>query len=76
MAGACSSYGAEQRCIQVLVGKLEGNRPNGRHSRRRENNVKMDLRNVGCGGMDCFDLSQDKDRWRALVNDLMKFRFL
>ena len=54
----------------------EGNRPNGRHSRRWEDNIKMNLRNVGCGGTDCFDLAQDKDRWWTLVNDLMKFLFL
>ena len=59
-----------------LVGKPEGNGPNGRHSRRWEVNVKMDLQNVGCGVMDCFDMAQDKDTWRALGNDLMKFRFL
>ena len=53
------------------MGKPEGKRPLERPSHRWEDNVKMDLPEVGCEGMDCIDLAQDKDRWQALVNVVM-----
>ena len=58
----------------MLVGKPEGKRPLGRTIRRWENNVKVDLREVGCGGMDWIELAQDRDRRRALVNAVMNVR--
>jgi len=53
------------------VGKSEGNRPLGRPRNRWENNIKMDLQEVGCGGMDWIELAQDRDRWRTLVTAVM-----
>jgi hypothetical protein len=59
---------------RVLVGKPEGKRPLGRSRRRWEDNIKMDLQEVGCGGMDWIDLAQDMDRWRAFVNSVLNIR--
>ena len=49
-------------------------RPLGRHRHRWEDNIKMVLQEVRCGGMDWIELAQDRDRWRALVNAVMKLR--
>ena len=56
---------------RVLVGKPEEKRPFGRARRRWENNIKMDLREVGRGVMDWIELAQDKNKWRALLNAVM-----
>ena len=56
------------------MGKLEGKRPLGRPRRRWEDNIKMNLQEVGCGGMDWIELAQDKDRWRALLNAVMNLQ--
>jgi len=65
----------ERKCVsRVLVGKHEGKRPLGRPRRRWEDNIKMDLQEVGCGGMDWMELAQDRDRWRALVSAVMNLR--
>jgi hypothetical protein len=58
----------------VLVRKLEGKRPPGRPRPRWEDNIKMGLREVGCGGIDWIELAQDRERWRALVNAVMNLR--
>ena len=58
---------------RVLEGKPEGKRPLGRPRRRWEDNIKMDLQEVGEGG-DWMELAQDRNRWRALVNTVMNFR--
>jgi len=71
VGGACSIYGERRGVYRVLVGKPEGKRPLGRPRRRWENNIKIDLQEVGCGGVDWIDLAQDRDRWRALVNAVM-----
>jgi len=59
---------------RVFVGKPEEKRPLGRPSHRWEDNTKMDLQEVGCGGMDWIELAQDRDRWRALVSTVMNLR--
>ena len=59
---------------KVLVGKPQGQRPLGRPRRRWENNIRMDLQEVGRGCGDWMDLAQDRDRWRALVSTVMNFR--
>ena len=58
-----------------VVGNSEGKRPHGRPSRRWEDNIKMDLQEVVCGGMDWLKLAEDSDRWRTLVNAVMNLRF-
>jgi len=74
MSGACSIYGERRGVYGVSVGKLEGRRSFGRSRCRWEDNIKMDLQEVGCGSMDCIELAQDRDRWRALVNAVMNLR--
>jgi hypothetical protein len=59
---------------KVLVGKSEGKRPLERPRHRWEDNIRMDFQEVGCGVMDWIGLSQDRDRWRALVNAVMNLR--
>jgi hypothetical protein len=59
---------------RILVGKSEGKRPLGRHKRGWEDNIKMDIIAIEWGGMDWFDVAQDRDQWRALVNTVMNFR--
>jgi len=57
---------------RVLVRKPQGKRPLGRPRRKWEDNIKMDLQEVGCGGMEWIDQAQDRDRWRALLSGSIK----
>ena len=66
MGGHVARTGREERFVQGFVGKPEGKRPLGRPRRRWKNNIRMDLQEVGCEGMECIDVAQDRDRWRAL----------
>jgi len=61
-------YVGGEACTGFRLGKPDGKRPHGRPRRRWEDNIKMDLREVGCGCVDWIELAQDRDRWRALVN--------
>jgi len=66
MGGACSAYWGQERCIQGFGGDHLGD--------PSEDNILMDLQEVGCGGMDWIDLAQDRDRWRALLYAVMNLR--
>jgi hypothetical protein len=68
--------GEERKVYQILVGKPEGKRPLGRPRRRWEDGLRMDLREIGLGGVDWIPLAQDRDRWRAVVSAVMNLRVL
>jgi hypothetical protein len=74
MGGASSAYGEGSGKYRILVRKPEGKKPLGRPRRRWDDNIKADIQEVGCGGMDWINLAQDRDRWRAVVNAVMNLR--
>jgi hypothetical protein len=61
----------KRNAYRILVGKPEGKRPLGRQRCRWVDNIKIDLREIGCDGTDWIDLAQDMDQWRALLNTVM-----
>ena len=71
MGGTCSTHGAFEKCMQ---GNPEGKKPLRRPRRRCEDNIKMDLREMGCGVGDWIDLTQDRDQWRTYVRMIMNLR--
>ena len=70
-AGHVARMGERRGVYRVLVRKPEGKRLLGRPRRRWEDNIKMDLQEVGCGGLDWIKLAEDRDRWWTLVNAVM-----
>jgi hypothetical protein len=74
MGEACSADGERRGVYRVLVEKQEGKRPMGRPRRRWEDNIRMDLQEVRCGGMDWIGLAKDRYRWRAIVSAVISLR--
>jgi hypothetical protein len=72
--GHVARMGQGRGVYRVLVGKPEGKRPLGRPRRRWEDNIKMDLQEVGGACGDWMQLAQDRDRWRALVSTVINLR--
>jgi hypothetical protein len=72
--GHVARMGERRKAYRVLVGKPGGKRPLGRLRPRWQNNIKMDLQEVGCGGRDWIEAAQDRDQWGALVNAVMILR--
>jgi hypothetical protein len=74
MGRTIRTYGERRGAYSVLVGKPGGGRPLGRSSRRSEDNFKTDLREVGWESVDWIDVTQDRDRWRVVVNAVTNLR--
>ena len=75
MSGAYSTYGRDRIGVYgISVEKPEGKRPLGIPRLRWDDKIKMDLQEVGCGGLDWIKLAQDRDMWRALVNAVMNLQ--
>ena len=75
-AGHVAHMDQSRNAYRVLVGKPEGKRPLGRRRRRWEDNIRMDLREVGCDPGEWIDLAEDSDQWRAYVRAVMNLRVL
>jgi hypothetical protein len=73
-AGHVVRMGEKRNAYRLLVGKPEGKRPLGRPRRRWVDNIRIDLEEVGWGDVDWIGLSQDRNRWRALVNSVLNLR--
>jgi hypothetical protein len=74
MGGACGPSGEGRGVYRVRVGKPKGKRSLGRPRRRWEDNIRMDLKEVGLGYEDWIRLAQDRDRWRTLVSAVSQLR--
>jgi hypothetical protein len=75
MGGACRTDGRNEKCIQYLIGTPERKRPFGRLRGVWEDNIRVELREIGWEVVDCMHLPQYRDQWRVLVNTVMKLRF-
>jgi hypothetical protein len=69
--GTCSTNGEKRHLCRLLVGKPEGRRQLGRPRRKWVESIKMNLGEIGCGGVDWIGLAQDRNKWRAIVNSVM-----
>jgi hypothetical protein len=76
VGGTCGTNGGEEEVYRLLVGKPEGKRPLGRPRRRWIDNIKIGLLEIGLNVVDWIGLTQDRYRWRALVNSVMNLRVL
>jgi hypothetical protein len=76
MGGACNMNGEKRKAYEymLLVGTPEGKRPRGKERRRWVDKIRMDLLEIGWGGVDCVDLAQDSHNWRAVVNVVMSLQ--
>ena len=74
-AGHVARMGEKRGIYRILVGKTEGRRPLGTLKLRCEDNIKMNLKELGCGGVDWIELVPNRDRWPALVNAVKNLRF-
>jgi hypothetical protein len=73
-AGHVARMGVVRCAYNILIGRPGGRRPLGRPRCRWEDNIRMDLREIGFGDVDWIRLAQDRDRWRALMNTVMSLR--
>jgi hypothetical protein len=76
MGWVCITHDEKRNAYRIFVGKPEGKRSLERHRCRSENNIKMDLREIGWGDMDCIDVTKDRDQWWAVVRTVMKLQVL
>jgi hypothetical protein len=74
VGGTCCTHGEGRDFYRVLVGRPEGKRPLERPRRRWEDNIKMDLREIGIDGANCIGLSQYRVQWWVFVSTVMKVR--
>jgi hypothetical protein len=74
MDGTCSTHGRDENAFKSLVEKPDGKRPLGRPSRRWEDHIRMDRREVLWGGAELIHLTQNRDQWWALVKTVMNLR--
>jgi hypothetical protein len=72
--GTCGKHGGGERCLQGFGGRPEIKRPLGRPRYRWENNIKLDLREIGIDGTNWIQLAQDRFQWRNFVNTVMNLR--
>ena len=75
-AGHVARIEDDRSAFKILTGKLIGKRPSGKPRRRWEDNIRMDLKEMGVNTMNWVDLAQDRDYWRALVNAVLNLRVL